>query len=102
MAGRMFKLPDHNTFSYQPIFYDKKKEELEKQKEKYEKAGDSKEYKSNIKGQFNSSRAHSTNQLIRVSNLRLYTIIGVAFFTFYYITQHMELIQSMISVFFKK
>lgn len=86
---RMFKLPKHKKFEYSPLYYDERKEQLEKIKQKYdynesEGGKESSEYRPNIKGQMRSHFNKNSGKSQKASNIRLIIIIlGLLAITYY-------------------
>ncbi len=101
---KMFKLPSHNRFEYQPLYYDEKKEQMKERLEKYNKSEDDKEYKADIKGKFQSKRSlnSSYSSQKRISNIRLLIIIGFISAILFYIMQNQGLISYMFNALFEK
>jgi hypothetical protein len=78
---RFFKLPQHKRFEYSPLYYDERKEEIEKIKQKYNTensttSGTEKNaYRPNIKGQMRNYYAKNTRASRKTSTIRLLVII---------------------------
>jgi len=87
MALRFFKLPEHRVFNYQPLFYDERREALDKKIANAEKESKG-EYVpgANIKGsfekiRFDSKRSKTANPLRRISGaISLLFLMVVLFF----------------------
>lgn len=87
----MFRIPRPKQFSYTPIFYDKRKEELKQREQQIKQelglADETVPRISNIKGKFRSQMKRNKD-VKGTSNVRLYIIIAilvvVAYFLFYY------------------
>lgn len=100
---RFFKLPKNDKFNYQPLYYDEKKEEMEKRQRLHgiKTESEEKERTTNIKFEKSMQRKEVADAK-KASTIRLYAIIGVLTFVAYYVISHFELIQKMFSVFYKK
>lgn len=103
---RIFKLPQNNRFEYKPLYYDKKKEALEKKKKFYADLKEKKEngeYVSDIKGKFSKKNVRSTfSKENKISNIRLYTIVFVFGFLAYLLIRKWDLISYMFNILTKK
>ncbi len=96
------KLPKHNRFNYSPLYYDKRKEELEnkiktakQQKELQEKG----EYKPEIKGKFVRKFDRGViKKHNKSANVRLAIIIGFLGVILYFVFQKLDLISYMFDV----
>ncbi len=99
---RFIRLPEHSRFEYRPVYYDKRKEELEEKVNKYKekkeliKKGD---YKPEFKGKFESSyNRGETKKQKKAANVRLFGIIVFVGAIAYYIIQKADLINYMFDV----
>ncbi len=105
---RMFKVPSHSKFDYQPLYYDEKKEKMKKRLEKYntsvEDKGTDAEFNTDIKGKFRSNKnlSSSYSSQKRISNIRLLIIIGFIGITMFYILQNQGVISYMFNILFEK
>lgn len=78
-----FKLPKHKDFNYTPLYYDERKEELEKLKN--EAAGISfSEKPIMMKGFFRDRSKSNRKSALNKSNVRLVAIIIFLFLLLYY------------------
>ena len=78
-----FKLPRHKDFNYSPLYFDERKEELEKKKR--EASGISfSEKPIMIKGYFKERAKSNRKKALNKSNIRLITIILFLFLIIYY------------------
>lgn len=96
-----FKVPRHSRFEYKPVFYDKRKEELEEKinayKEQKELIKDG-EYKPNFKGKFPNSFEKNIKKQTKASNVRLFGIIIFLIILTYIVLQKIDLISYMFDV----
>ena len=100
---RFFKVPKHNKFNYQPLYYDERKEEMKKRKKRLGIDTEKDETKKVTEIKFASNMNYrEVSDMKRASTIRLYAIVGILIFVSYYVISHFELIQKMFSVFYKK
>ena len=96
-----FKVQQHDRFEYKPVFYDKRKEELQekinsyKEKKQLIEKGD---YKPNFKGKFSSSFEKSARKQNKESNIRLIGIIIFLSIMAYIVIQKLDLLTYMFDV----
>lgn len=99
---RFIKLPEHNRFEYRPVYYDKRKEELEEKINKYKEKKELIEngnYKPEFKGKFTSSITRGeTKKQKKTANIRLLGIIIFVGGLAYIIIQKADLINYMFDV----
>lgn len=82
---RLFRLPRAKSYNYMPVYYDERKEQLEK---KLNEQNNSLNHENRIKGSFRRSpKLKSKSEAIK-SNIRLFVIIliltALAFYFLYY------------------
>jgi len=99
---KFIKLPEHNRFEYRPLYYDKRKEELEKKVKKYKlqkERQEKQEYKPEIKGKFNRSynRTNLKKQK-KAANIRLAIIVIFTTAIVYIILEKADIINKMFNV----
>ena len=85
---RLFKLPRHREFEYQPLYYDPVKEEREKRNREIERelglnTQDDVDFKTGIRRGSMRHYIRSQKRATRNSNLRLFIIISILFFLAY-------------------
>ncbi|HBF86992.1 MAG TPA: hypothetical protein DDX39_00005 [Bacteroidales bacterium] len=83
-----FKVQKHKQFDYKPLYYDKRKEELEQIKQKYNveiTENGSSEYRPNLKGKIRSHYEKSSRPAPRTSSTRLIVFIIILIFIGYYL-----------------
>lgn len=104
MAVRLrgfFKVPQHDRFEYKPVFYNKRKEELQekiniyKEKKELTRTGD---YKPDFKGKFSNSFEKTRKKQNKYANLRLLGIIVFLGIITYIILQKLELVSYMFEI----
>ncbi|MCF6366354.1 MAG: hypothetical protein L3J35_09140 [Bacteroidales bacterium] len=99
---KFIKLPNHSRFEYKPLYYDKRKEELEKKVNKYKEQKEllqKGEYKPEIKGKFNRSYNHGdTKKQKKAANIRLAIIVFFTAAIVYIILQKAEILNKMLNV----
>lgn len=98
---RMFKLPENNRFEYKPLFYDKRKEEIEKKKRYYKDLNSKKEkgeYTPEIKNKFKSLRKKSYSKQSQISNIRMGIILLFLGAIIYYLISKWDLISYMFKI----
>ncbi len=88
-----FKRPKHIVFNYQPVFYDEKKERMEKRRAELDKE---KKHSTNIKGEFKPRFQRSVKEEAPKSNIKLFLILAFFGALLYYIFINKELIVSML------
>ncbi len=101
---QFIKLPNHSRFEYRPLYYDKRKEELEekvnklkKQKELLEKG----DYQPEIKRKFVSSfNRTDIKKQKKAANIRLAIIVVFVTVIMFIIIQKADLINKMFDVLF--
>lgn len=79
-----FKLPKHKEFNYSPLYYDERKEELEKKKKEASNISFS-EKPITIKGFFKDRAKSNRKSAVNKSNIRLIILILIMFLVLYYI-----------------
>jgi len=103
---RIFKTPENNKFDYKPVYYNERKEALDKKKKHYaqiKEKEESGEHITNIKGQFQSAGIKKTySSQEKTSNLRIAVIIFVFGFLVYVALQKWDLISYMFNILLKK
>lgn len=103
---RIFRTPQHSKFNYKPIYYDPKKEELEKKREQYRKEKKAEEngegeFKPRIKGTFSGNFHKNLNDNKKSMNLRIFLIIIFLSAILYLLLSNSALLGSMFDVLFK-
>jgi len=96
-----FKVPQHDRFEYKPVFFDKRKEELQEKINTYKENKeliDKGDYKPNFKGKFSSSFEKSRKKQNKSSNIRLLGIIIFLGVITYIILQKLDLVSYMFDV----
>jgi|GEM_PF-147760 hypothetical protein len=95
------KIPEHNRFDYKPIYYDKRKEELETKINRFKEIkelSDKHEFKPEIKGKFRTHTKLITKKQKQAANLRLAVIIIFTAIIMYLIIQKADIINKMLNV----
>jgi hypothetical protein len=101
---KFIKLPAYKKFNYTPIYYDPKKEELNKKmKEAFDKKNEleSGTYKPDLKGKF--KRPHFNNQTIRqrqAANLKFGLVVIFLAILLYYLIKKGHIIEKMMEALF--
>ncbi len=99
---RFIKLPEHSRFEYRPLYYNKRKEDLEKKVNKFKEQKElleKEEYKPEIKGKFVSSfNRGETKKQKKAANLRLTIIIIFTAIIAYIIIQKADIINKMFDI----
>ncbi|NPA67656.1 MAG: hypothetical protein GXO50_03505 [Chlorobi bacterium] len=102
----LIKLPEYRKYKYKPLYYDKRKENLE---EKIKKEKDKKEaikrgeYKPDFKGKFRRSYSKDiTKKQKKAANIRLAVILVFLSATAYIIIRKSDIIEKMFSVLISK
>jgi len=103
---QIIKLPKYKKFSYNPLYYDKRKEALE---EKIQKAKNRKEsikngeYKPDFKGKFKNNYARKiTKKQKKSANIRFFLLIIFFSTLAYIIIQKSDVLGKMFDVLFQK
>lgn len=99
---RFIKLPQHTRFEYKPLYYDKRKEDLENKVKKYKEKKvllEKGEYTPEIKGKFSGSfnKGISKKQK-KDANIRLLVIIAFLAIIAYFVIQKADIINYMFDV----
>lgn len=99
---QFIKLPEHTRFEYRPLYYDKRKEDLEEKVNKFKKQKELLEkgdYKPEIKGKFSRSfNRGATKKQKKAANIRLAIIIIFTAIIAYIIIQKADIINEMFDV----
>ena len=99
---QFIKLPDHTRFEYRPLYYDKRKEDLDEKVNKFKKQKELLEkgnYKPEIKGKFVSSfNRGATKKQKKAANIRLTIIIVFTAAIAYFVIQKADLINKMFDI----
>ena len=104
MAIRLsfFKTIKHNRFEYKPVYFDKRKEELEKKIQKHKEKKElieNNNYEPKIKGRFTGSFVRSdAKKQNKNANLRIVAIITFISIITYFILKNGELINYMLEI----
>ena len=89
MAAKLFHTPKNKRFNYSPLYYDEKKEELEKRirriKQEMGKPEDEDIYIPNIKGQMRGGYFKRSQEQKRRSSFRLVFILVILFLIAYWL-----------------
>ncbi len=82
-----FKPRKNKKFSYEPRYYDERKERLDKLKKQY--GDDSKEsIEMRMRGKFKRHSSHKIPGLFSKANLRTFIILGILVVAIYYLLKH--------------
>ncbi len=99
---RFIKLPEHSSFEYRPVYFNKRKEDLEKKVNRFKEEKETREkgeYKPEIKGKFVSSlNRGETKKQKKAANLRLTIIIVFTAIIAYIIIQKADIINKMFDI----